>query len=112
MLSRQCLCSLRRENWAPRTFQANICIWVLLHCLEVVLVLVFVRGFDNVAVGVVPWGVALQDVSAITGVFYLLRIVSVCRGSAKARNVNVPSCRVAGLTRSLDRWRAHTGICA
>lgn len=42
--------------------------------------------------------------------FYLLRIVSLCRGSAKAGTG--PSYTVADLIGSLGRWRAHTGICA
>lgn len=69
------------------TFQAYICIWILLHRLEIVFVFVLVRWLDNVAIRIETWRIALQNVPAVAGVLNALYLVSLCysRGSAMWR---------------------------
>lgn len=55
-----------------RTLQSQVRVGILFDSLQIVFIFVLVRGFDDVAVGVVSRGVAVQDVPAIASMFYSL----------------------------------------
>jgi hypothetical protein len=63
---------LALEEQGPRTFEAYVCVWILLDSFEIILVVVLVRGLHNVAVGIVSRRVALQDVPVVAGMLYAL----------------------------------------
>lgn len=68
-----------------RTLQSYVLVWVLFYRLDVILLVVIVLLLNNIAVGVIPWRVALKDVSGVAGVFNPLGYISYLLGQVGVR---------------------------